>query len=64
MTPTHPTFIVTTNEDGRYAIWPQDRALPWGWHPSGYTGGHADCVRHIETVWTDLNISAFAWEGS
>jgi MbtH protein len=47
-------FAVVVNEEDQYSIWPAGRELPQGWRPEGVTGSEADCLEHIERVWTDL----------
>lgn len=51
----HTDYIVVISESGRHAIWPAQRSLPWGWSLEGVTGTRADCLRHIKTIWHDLD---------
>ena len=46
-------FCVVMNHEEQYSIWPADRALPVGWRQAGITGSNAECLAHIEKVWTD-----------
>ncbi|MEV6632770.1 MbtH family protein [Actinoplanes sp. NPDC051470] len=48
------TYKVVLNEEEQYSIWPDDREIPTGWRPSGFTGGKDDCLQHIDQVWTDI----------
>jgi MbtH protein len=48
------TFDVVLNHEEQYSIWPSDRQLPAGWSRGGFQGPKADCLRHIEDVWTDM----------
>jgi MbtH protein len=35
-------------------VWPADREIPAGWHKAGKHGTKAECLEHINTVWTDM----------
>ena len=45
---------VVVNHEQQYSIWPSFKALPDGWKDAGFQGPKADCLAHIETVWTDM----------
>ncbi|MGW5645158.1 MbtH family NRPS accessory protein [Saccharopolyspora sp. NPDC003752] len=45
---------VVINDEEQYSIWPADRDLPRGWHPTGVAGTKEECLTHIDTVWTDI----------
>ncbi|MFG2058174.1 MbtH family protein [Micromonospora sp. NPDC048930] len=47
-------FVVVRNDEEQYSIWPADRELPAGWHDAGFTGARADCLAHVDEVWTDM----------
>ena len=47
-------FEVVVNHEEQYSIWPVDRSVPAGWRAVGVRGKKADCLKHIELVWTDL----------
>ncbi|MEA3013362.1 MAG: MbtH protein [Sphingomonadales bacterium] len=47
-------YIVVVNEEEQYSIWPADRSLPAGWREAGKRGSKAECLDHIEDVWTDM----------
>jgi MbtH protein len=47
-------FDVVVNAEEQYSIWPVDRELPAGWNTAGFQGLKADCLAHIDTVWTDI----------
>ena len=47
-------YRVVVNDEEQYSIWPADRALPLGWQAEGFSGTKAECLQHIETVWTDM----------
>jgi MbtH protein len=37
-----------------YSISPADRDNPAGWRDEGKRGAKAECLEHIDTVWTDM----------
>ena len=47
-------YKVVMNHEEQYSIWPADRELPLGWNKAGFQGQKADCLKHIEEVWTDM----------
>jgi len=47
-------YQVVVNHEEQYSIWPLDRELPGGWRAAGKTGPKAECLAHIERVWTDM----------
>ena len=47
-------YKVVVNHEEQYSIWPSDRACPLGWNDVGKSGPKADCLAHIEQVWTDM----------
>ncbi|MGW7383055.1 MbtH family protein [Streptomyces sp. NPDC054794] len=47
-------FTVVRNAEEQYSVWFTGRPLPAGWSEVGVTGSRADCLAHIESVWTDL----------
>jgi MbtH protein len=46
-------FVVVNNEE-QYSIWPVGRAAPDGWRIEGRPASKAECLAHIEEVWTDM----------
>ena len=48
------TYLVVANDEEQYSIWPQYKPLPEGWRAMGKEGPKADCLAHIEQVWTDM----------
>lgn len=48
------TYAVVRNDEWQYSLWPADRPEPSGWRRVGVTGTKAECVSHIDQVWTDL----------
>jgi MbtH protein len=47
-------YRVVVNHEEQYSIWPVDRELPAGWNDVGKSGPKAECLEHIEQVWTDM----------
>ncbi|MBF5028753.1 MULTISPECIES: MbtH family protein [Micromonospora] len=48
------TYRVVMNHEEQYSIWFADRELPAGWTATGFEGNRADCLAHIDEVWTDM----------
>ena len=46
-------FHVVINDQQQYSIWPAYRPLPAGWNMAGVSGNKAQCLEHINQVWTD-----------
>ncbi len=47
-------YRVVVNHEEQYSIWPADRELPLGWSDAGKSGLKAECLSHINEVWTDM----------
>lgn len=47
-------WCVVLNHEEQYSIWPAERDLPLGWREEGVRGTRAECLAHIEEVWTDM----------
>ncbi|HEY7479019.1 MAG TPA: MbtH family protein [Gemmatimonadales bacterium] len=47
-------YKVVVNHEEQYSIWPADREIPRGWREAGKQGPKAECLSHIEQVWTDM----------
>lgn len=47
-------YRVVVNHEEQYSIWAADLDVPAGWHEVGVTGSRADCLAHIDRVWTDI----------
>lgn len=48
------TYQVVVNDEEQYSIWPASEVPPLGWQGAGFTGSRADCLEHVERVWTDM----------
>lgn len=47
-------YFVVVNDEEQYSIWPAERDVPAGWTTVGDPAKKADCLNHIEEVWTDM----------
>lgn len=47
-------YEVVMNEEAQYSLWPAEKELPLGWRHAGKRGTKAECLAHIEEVWTDM----------
>lgn len=47
-------FHVVKNHEEQHSIWPDYKEIPGGWEKEGKHGSKAECLEHINTVWTDM----------
>lgn len=47
-------YKVVVNQEGQYSIWAAGRDNPLGWNDVDKSGSKAECLAHIEKVWTDM----------
>jgi MbtH protein len=47
-------YRVVVNGEEQYSVWPADRDNAPGWRDVGVQGTKAQCLGHIDEVWTDL----------
>ncbi|MBY6243524.1 MbtH family protein [Methylosinus sp. Sm6] len=47
-------YVVVVNDEEQYSIWPDYKEIPNGWRTVGKTGPKAECLAHINEVWTDM----------
>jgi len=47
-------YVVVSNHEEQYSIWPAARELPAGWKTAGPVGSKDECLDYIEEVWTDM----------
>jgi MbtH protein len=47
-------YKVVVNDEEQYSIWPRDRENAPGWRDGGFEGTKAECLAHVEDVWTDM----------
>ncbi|MFI9388348.1 MbtH family protein [Kutzneria sp. NPDC052558] len=48
------SYHVVVNHEEQYSIWPSDQEIPAGWRAEGTSGVKAECLAHIDRVWTDM----------
>jgi MbtH protein len=47
-------YKVVVNDEGQYSIWRVDMPNPLGWYDADKVGSKAECLAHIDKVWTDM----------
>jgi MbtH protein len=47
-------YKVVVNHEEQYSLWPLARENPLGWREEGFEGTKAECLAHVEEVWTDM----------
>ena len=47
-------YLVVCNSEEQYSIWPSHKPIPRGWRSVGKDARKAECLRYIESVWTDM----------
>jgi MbtH protein len=47
-------YRVVLNDEEQYSIWPAEMENALGWRDEGTSGTKAECLAHIERVWTDM----------
>lgn len=47
-------YAVVVNDEEQHSIWPVAMPLPAGWSATGFEGPKAECLAHIDQVWTDI----------
>lgn len=47
-------YLILTNQEGQYSLWPALQIVPAGWKPVGPTGNRDVCIGWIESNWTDM----------
>jgi MbtH protein len=47
-------FQVVINHEEQYSVWRADDEPPAGWRAEGTVGTRAECLAHIDEVWTDM----------
>jgi MbtH protein len=48
-------YDVVVNDDGQYSVWAVGTEPPAGWHRTGFTGTRAECLAHVDDVWTEVD---------
>lgn len=47
-------YVVVTNAEEQFSIWPAHREVPAGWTAHDFRGSKSACLEHIDAVWTDM----------
>lgn len=47
-------FVVLTNSELQYSLWPSGKAIPSGWSCVFAAASKAECLAYVEAHWTDL----------
>lgn len=47
-------FQIIINHEEQYSIWPSGKSIPSGWREVGFSATKAECLAHIDAVWTDM----------
>ncbi|MCP5420861.1 MAG: MbtH family protein [Gammaproteobacteria bacterium] len=47
-------YLVLTNQEAQYSLWPSFREIPAGWNAVGPRGKRQICLEWIEAHWTDM----------
>ena len=47
-------FLVLTNDEGQYSLWPVNNDVPAGWNVIHGETSRAECLKFIETHWVDM----------
>lgn len=47
-------FKVLLNAEQQYSLWPATLAVPPGWSETDIIGSREECIKYVDTVWTDL----------
>ena len=47
-------YVVVSNDEEQFSIWPSGRIIPLGWRSVGVEGVKAECLEFIERNWTDM----------
>ena len=45
-------YVVVSNDEEQFSIWPSGRIIPLGWRSVGVEGVKAECLEFIERNWT------------
>lgn len=48
------TFLVLTNDEGQYSLWPTFAPIPHGWFACKAADTRQACLDYIERTWQDM----------
>lgn len=49
-----PLYVVVTNDEDQYSIWPAHLAVPLGWQLRTEAADRRTCLEHIRAHWVDM----------
>ncbi|MEU2180426.1 MbtH family protein [Streptomyces thermolilacinus] len=47
-------YVVVTNHEEQYSLWPAHRELPPGWQARTEPADRGSCLEHIRAHWVDM----------
>ena len=47
-------YIAVCNDEGQYSLWMAGKKIPVGWRQVAEPMSKDDCLKHIESNWTDM----------
>jgi MbtH protein len=47
-------YVVVSNDEGQYSIWPDGKVIPAGWVVSSMRASKAACLNFISQTWVDM----------
>jgi MbtH protein len=47
-------FLVLTNDEGQYSLWPESIRIPSGWQTQFGPGERQKCIDYVNPHWTDM----------
>ncbi|MDF3147444.1 MULTISPECIES: MbtH family protein [unclassified Streptomyces] len=57
------TYLVLTNAEGQFSLWPDGITVPGGWDVAMTASSRADCLAFVEDRWTDISPARTAADG-
>jgi MbtH protein len=48
------SFLVLSNDEAQYSLWPSFLEVPAGWAAVGPSGARSECLTWIDQNWTDM----------
>lgn len=47
------TWSIVRDQEDRFSVWPDDKALPIGWSKEPVSGTRDECLQKIKEIWVD-----------
>ncbi|MGO4448406.1 MbtH family NRPS accessory protein [Phyllobacterium sp. TAF24] len=47
------TWSIVRDQEHRYSVWSNDKALPVGWSKESFSGTREECLSEIKKIWVD-----------